>query len=212
MLWLSFGPEVAWGQARDPESLNLLVPPGMAPEPSFAPGTGLVKASNDYRVGKHLGLGVLMGSAGFVSGTLTGLLIGMGVDSQCDVSGCPGSPTSLIPTGLGAAIGTSIPIYFAGRMSGGEGGYGLTLLGASLGALPSALLTLSDDSTLHSVGIIGLVVMPFVGSFLGYGLSQSLEGTGAWPPTTPVLPGAQVTPVFGMSKKGAVVGGLMGQF
>ncbi|WP_375757773.1 hypothetical protein [Corallococcus exercitus] len=219
MLWLTFWPEVARGQAsaasRDPESLNLLAPPGMAPEPpAFAPTTvsTTAKPSPDYRVGKHLALGTLMGSAGFVSGALTGLAVGIGLDRRCDALGCPGSAMSLVPVGLGAAIGTSIPIYFAGNMSGGQGSYGLTLLGATLGAVPSALLTLSEDSALHSVGVIGLVVTPFLGSFLGYGLSQGGDAPDAWTPSTPSLPGTQVTPMLGMSRKGAVVGGLMGQF
>ncbi|MFP2897595.1 hypothetical protein [Corallococcus sp. 4LFB] len=218
MLWLAFRPEAARGQggpaSRDPESLNLLAPPGMAPEPAFAPTAASVsaKASPDYRVGRHLALGTLMGSAGFVSGALTGLFAGIGLDRRCDALGCPGSAMSLLPVGLGAAIGTSIPVYFAGNMSGGQGSYGLTLLGATLGAVPSALLTLSEDSALHSVGVIGLVVMPFVGSFLGYGLSHGGDTPDAWPPSTPSLPGARVTPVLGLSRQGAVVGGLMGQF
>ncbi|MBN8227074.1 hypothetical protein JYK02_06065 [Corallococcus macrosporus] len=220
MLWLAFRPEVARGQggpaSRDPDSLNLLAPPGMAPEPAapFAPTSvsATAKPSPDYRVGKHLALGTLMGSAGFLSGAVTGLVAGIALDRRCDALGCPGSAMSLVPVGLGAAIGTSLPIYFAGNMSGGQGSYGLTLLGATLGAVPSALLTLSEDSALRSVGVIGLVVTPFLGSFLGYGLSQDGDAPDAWPPSTPSLPGAQVTPMLGMSKKGAVVGGLMGQF
>ncbi|RKG72389.1 hypothetical protein D7V88_38195, partial [Corallococcus terminator] len=131
---------------------------------------------------------------------------GRALRPDCSNFTCRARLTESVFAGLGASLGTALPIYFLGNLFDGQGSLGYTLLGASLGAVPSAVLAFGGPREFENVGSVLFVVTPIVGSFLGYGLSHRSASA------KPTLLGARVAPVLSMSRQGVVVGGLVGQF
>ncbi|MCP3105349.1 hypothetical protein LZ198_41455 [Myxococcus sp. K15C18031901] len=162
-----------------------------------------------YRRGLHIPLGILLGAAGLALGA------GGGVVAGNALTGCNGFPCSddsqlALSLGVGAALGTATGIYLTGNWVGGQGGFVPTLLGASLGAIPPALLLAHDSDAAVAVGIFNLVVLPVVGGLFGYGLSHGFAVRAAREEDAP--PSLVMVPVFGRTREGSPLGGLAGCF
>lgn len=187
--WVARGQEVS----RVPES------PTAAPEPA-----------QDYSFGAHLALGTSLGLVGVLSGAGLGKVGAEALGPKCSYFACRDYLKLSLFAGVGGTLGAALPIYFTGNLFDGQGRFGYTLLGAALGAMPSALFAFRAVGDAELIGAVFYCVTPIVGGFLGYGLSH--RSAVARPPPRMLLPGAQVVPVVTMSREGGLVGGLAGRF
>lgn len=208
----------AWGQHlpespgdRDPASLPpplVSVPDAAVPEsPAQALSPSL--AAHPYQRRAHISLGILMGGAGLVSGAALGLVAGNWL-AGCDGFPCQNSAGLALSLGVGSALGAASGVYLSGRWLQGEGRFGYTLLGAAIGAVPSALLFSSNAPGMAAaIGAINLVVTPILGSFFGYRLSHSSTVRAR---ERELSQQVVVVPSFVRTREGSLVGGLAGRF
>ncbi|MCK8497730.1 hypothetical protein [Myxococcus fulvus] len=207
----------AWGQQppespgdRDSASLSppvVSVPDAAVPE-SSAQARSASLAAQPYRRGRHLPLGILLGGAGLVSGATVGLVAGNWL-AGCAGFPCWNSVGLAFSLGVGSSIGAASGVYLSGRWLQGEGRFGYTLLGAAIGAMPSALLVSSNSPGVATLGVLNLVVTPILGSFVGYRLSHSSTVRAR---ARELSQQVVVVPSFARTREGRLVGGLAGRF
>ncbi len=210
VMGLVWTPLLARGQGLSKEEVRE-PPVAMAPQSSTtSPSTSSltqesgVAPDDDYSRGGHLVVGTLLGSVGLFSGTVLGAVVGGALDGNCSLTRCGDTFAFAIPLSLGTALGTSLAIYLTGDLFNGRGNFGPTFLGAALGAVPFGLLTTSRHDRVARIGIIGMVVTPFIGSFTGYWLSRTpspSHGT-----ARAEVQGAQAAPVLSLTQGGGLVG------
>ncbi|RKH42183.1 hypothetical protein D7X12_16445 [Corallococcus sicarius] len=187
VLWLMWLPVLAWGQE--------------------VPSEPRAETTGTYSTASHLILGSVLGAVGNLGGWKLGQTGANALGPECSDFTCRDRLKLSIFTGLGSTVGTALPIYLLGTLFDGQGSFGYTLLGASLGAIPSAFLAYGSVAGLEVAAGICYLVTPIVGALLGYSLSE--RSVAARPPAKL---GARVTPVLRMTREGRVVGGLVGQF
>lgn len=100
---------------------------------------------------------------------VSGAYFGLSLDIAAGLEIGPGLPIGLV---LGAALGSAPGVWLGGYAMGGDGSFGWTLLGSSLGTtLSFALLMIKAN-----VGTIILAALfPVIGATLGYELSSPVQ-------------------------------------
>jgi hypothetical protein len=159
--------------------------------------------------GARFTLGLVGGAGGGVVGGGFGLLMGFLVSSLvCSQGGnCVGN-VILVGIPIGMAGGLSFGTYGAGKLMGGRGGYGFTILGMLAGAAVGVGIA---QVTSSSVAVLSIGGGALGGAVAGYELSHAFSGSpaGAQPRSDAalsVLPGVSVT------HQGGVLAGLAGRF
>ncbi|MBZ4407745.1 hypothetical protein K8640_05945 [Myxococcus sp. XM-1-1-1] len=207
----------AWGQhlpeSAGPEGPSTQTPPLVSvPEAAVAPSSAQAGSAplgqRPYRRRAHIPLGMLLGGVGLASGAMVGLAAGNAL-TGCNGYPCSNNAALSLSLGVGSALGAASGVYLMGRWLRGQGSFGYTLLGATLGALPSSLMLTSSSDDVVVIGVLNLLVTPILGSFFGYRMShsaslraqeQELAQQAVWVPT------------FTRTKEGSLVGGLAGRF
>jgi hypothetical protein len=153
-------------------------------------------------------LGSMMGAGGLVGGGL----VGWGVSSlvTCGIHEClDGADTVGVGMVTGVALAAPIGVYFAGRLSGGEGLF-LPALAGSLATGGLTALTLSAMSgSITPMGVMVLAISPLVGSIIGYEVSHAFVSQGR---RRVAASGVQLIPTAGVTRSGTGVFGLAGSF
>jgi len=181
------------------------VPDDVVETPAWTAPAATPLSPRRYRRGAHIPLGILLGGGGMLVGGMAGAFLGSSVKGCNDGSPCERETGFTMSLGVGMALGVASGVYLTGQWLGGEGGFGYTLLGAALGAVPSALMLSSDSDDVAVVGGLGLLVTPFVGALFGFGLSHSAT-------VRESLSQAVVVPTLGRTRDGSLVTGLAGRF
>jgi hypothetical protein len=151
-------------------------------------------------------LGSLAAAGGGIVGFLGGLIL-----ADCNLEGCSGDSDFLItvPTVLGVGLSSSLTVYGLGESMNGDGYLVAALLGGMLGAGAGVAMAYSGDGT---TGVLLTPVLSAVGAVIAYEVSSiDREPEPIQAPEDPYL-NLRLTPVFGMTPKGGVLGGLVGQF
>jgi hypothetical protein len=153
-------------------------------------------------------VGTLAGAGGGIVGFLGGfILAGCGVFEGCDNDS---ELRIAVPTVLGVGLASSFTVYGLGQAMDGDGQVLPTLLGGLLGASTGVVGAYASND--GAAGWVLLTpVLSAVGAVIAYevsSMSREPEPTEASDPYSNL----RLTPVFGMTPKGGVLGGLMGQF
>ncbi|WP_163866305.1 hypothetical protein [Myxococcus eversor] len=181
------------------------VPDDVVEAPGWPPPSVTRPATRRYRRGAHIPLGLLLGGGGMLVGGMGGYFLGSSVTGCDNGSSCERETGLTLSVGVGMALGVASGVYLTGQWLGGEGGFGYTLLGAALGAVPSALMLSSDSDDVAVLGGFALLVTPFVGALFGFGLSHSATVRAS-------MSQAVVVPTVGRTRDGSLVTGLAGRF
>lgn len=120
---------------------------------------------------------LLVGTAGAVSGSFLGAIVGSRLEGDCGGCDDPGLLGAVFGGLAGAAFGAPVTVYAVGELSGGGGSFGPTLRG-SLAGMSAFLflrpvLHLDPDNTPFWVAFWGL---PTAGAVIGYQLSVRRPG------------------------------------
>jgi hypothetical protein len=155
---------------------------------------------------------VLLGSVAGAGGLLGGGLAGWAVANAitCGIDDCLDG-VGYVGAGMvtGIALAAPIGVYYAGRLSGGNGLFLPTLAG-SLASGGLTVLTLSMmNGPVTPVGVMVLAISPLVGSLIGYEVSHSFVSHGR---RKAALSGVQLVPTAGVTRSGTGVFGLAGRF
>jgi hypothetical protein len=110
---------------------------------------------------------------------------------------------------LGATVGATGCVYFAGEALGGQGRFLPALLGGLVGTSLGAVSGTVSENTL--VLVLGLGIGPIIGSMVGYEVSHSLADPVSGPLSRRGR-GFEVLPVISATPRGGLLGGLVGRF
>jgi hypothetical protein len=109
----------------------------------------------------------------------------------------------------GGAVMAPIGVYFAGRMSEGEGLFLPTLVGSLASGGLTALTLSAMSRSISPAGVLVLAISPLVGSLIGYEVSHAFVSRGR---RSAAARGVQVLPTAGVTRSGTGVLGLAGRF
>ncbi|MFY2560143.1 hypothetical protein ACN469_21210 [Corallococcus terminator] len=207
------GQHLPESEQREVEAPSVPPPLVSAPDsadetPAWAPSPVTPPRTPRYRRGAHIPLGILLGGGGMLAGGMAGYYLASSV-TGCDTSSCERDTERTVSVGVGVAVGAATGVYLTGRWLRGQGGFGYTLLGAALGAVPSALMLTSDSDDVAVLGGVSLIVTPIVGSLFGFGLSHSATVRAS---EQGFLSQAVVVPTLGRTREGSLFSGLAGRF
>jgi hypothetical protein len=160
------------------------------------------------RVTGEVLLGALAGAGGLLGGGLVGMAVAESV--TCGIDDCLDG-VDIVGVGMvtGIALVAPIGVYFAGRMSQGEGLFLPTLAGSLASGGLTALTLSAMSRSVSPVGVLVLAISPLVGSIIGYEVSHSFVSRSR---RSAAASGVQVLPTAGVTRSGTGVLGLAGRF
>lgn len=155
---------------------------------------------------------VLLGSLAGAGGMLAGGLVGWGISSSvtCGIDECLDG-VGYVGGGMvvGIALAAPVGVYFAGRLSGGEGTLPMTLGGSLVGGGVTALTLSMMRGPTSPEGVLVLALSPLVGSIIGYEISHAFVRQER---QRVASGGVQLVPTAGVTRSGTGVFGLAGRF
>ena len=178
--------------------------------------------SSRLHVVPRVGLEVLTGSVGTVTGAIAGLIVGVairgeawclnGSDDDCEASSAlRGAIPLLLLTSGGAALG----VYGIGTYAADGAGLFLPTFGGAALATVGSLITFAalPPESEYLPLLVGALVLPTVGAILGYEISQAWVDSRATPErAVRADTGIQLVPVVARSPGGGFLGGRAGRF
>lgn len=184
-------PTVAAQAAHDPSSLPPCLAPTVLPQPSCTCSeppatTPWLRAA---RIGLEVVMGVGLGAVPEVGGAYIGILV--------DVMGGREAGVGMdIGTAIGASLGVGSAVWLAGYLLGGDGSFGWSVLGSTVGTgLAAGVLAIKSTSS----SLVVAAALPVIGAITGYEFSSH--------PRRPSKPdaassGITVTPTIGPTSVG----------
>ncbi len=152
---------------------NVAPSPWARPAAAEPPGASVEEVGRPpARSADATGLGgrVVAEVLGAVVGVGAGVGLGLGLTCvlpsgrDCDRTGDVAS--TMVTAG---AFAMPVGVYTAGTLAGGRGSLGYTMLGGLTGALLSVpVIALSDSVDAKAAGAVAVIVLPVLGSILGY--------------------------------------------
>jgi hypothetical protein len=144
-----------------------------------------------------------------VVGGLPGVVLVAGA-AACDT--CDDSSSAFLALGVafvGISGGIGLGVYAGGSLIGGEGRFGVTLVGTLLGVLAGGLVAIPAAILVEGGWVVPLLSFPITGAIIAYEMShaEALKGKAA-----PAGDGVKVVPVVSVRPSGGLFAGLAGRF
>jgi hypothetical protein len=110
---------------------------------------------------------------------------------------------------VGVTFGSALGVYGGGSLLGGEGRFGMTLIGALLGALAGGILAVPAALVVDSGWIVPVLALPVVGAIITYESTHEREQE-----RKAAVAGTRIemVPVLSVRPSGGLVAGLAGRF
>jgi hypothetical protein len=215
---LVWAPTVSYAQSEQapppPADAPTLPPLVTAPEePEDAPEAeiipreyGSARAPADLMI-PRLVLSPILGGVATACGVVLGIIFSVAF-LGCDISedSCD-DWAAFTPLLVGGWAAGSLTVYGMSSFLNGKGSLGPTLLGGALGLGLGVALLFASEGTAWYIAPLA----PGLGAAIGYELSDYFERSST-EPKHEEFAGVQWRPVFGMTARGGVLGGLMGRF
>jgi hypothetical protein len=183
------------------------------PESETQPGNEIVPRewsspeSTGLRISRIM-LEFLGGSALGIAGGIPGAYIG--ILAAFESSSAAGFFAGVSLSFAGLTVGSALGIKGLGSLLDGEGRFGTTLLGSTLGGLAGLGLGLIVGFAAGSEAwILPVLAGPVIGGIIAY---ENSHASALQRRSAPVSPEMSVVPVVSVSPRGGVIGGLAGVF